>query len=184
MEAVFERFGKSSVEEREVLLRDVVPKMEPRFGKSSVEEREVLLSDVVPKNTKVATQTWIKALKLYKAELDLRTCSKEELAATLEGFYVDARKQDGGMYKRASYLSARGAIQRELQCLERDINIFTDKTFAKANALLNGVLKGKKKAGEEEQVEHKNPIDDKDWTKIMAYFEDVKTTSNPVKLTR
>ena len=67
-----------------------------------------------------------------------------QLATTLEVFYVDMRKQDGEKYKRASYLSASGAIQRELQRLERDINITANKMFAKANALLNcmGTLSG------------------------------------------
>ena len=88
--------------------------MEVCFGKSSVEECEALLKSVVPKRAKAATETWIKALKLYKAELDLGTCSKEQLATTLEGLYVDVRKQDGTKYKRASYLSASNHQQSKL----------------------------------------------------------------------
>ena len=70
----------------------------------------------IPGNTKRATETWVRAFSEYGSDLNLKTCAASELAPKLEGFYADLRKQDGSVYKRASYIATRGALQRHLTC--------------------------------------------------------------------
>eukprot|EP00117_Sycon_ciliatum_P039360 scpid88107/ scgid29110/ len=155
-----------------------------RFGSSDPSERDKCVEDAVPTNTRRSTCTWLSALKVYKPEIDLQTCSASELALCLEGFYFDLKKKDGTLYKRASYLAARGAIQRHLSAIGRDFVLTTGKEFEKSNKILNAVLKAKKKNGDEPAVEHKDAVSETDWKTIMDHFKDVETTDNPVHLTR
>ena len=62
------------------------------------------------------------------------------------------------------------------------INIFTDPEFKRANAVLDGLLKEKKRQGLEAPVKHKDAISDADWKKIELHFADVLTANDPRKL--
>ena len=141
---------------------------------------------MLPDSALISTGTWITALSAYCKDkpVDLATCSEDELAPLLEGFYCDLRRQDGSKYKRSSYLAARSAIQRHLSSLGRPFNIVSSPVFKRANDVLNGVLKAKKRDGEEADVLHKEAVSEEDWVKIMAYFKDVEDTKDPVLLTR
>ena len=44
----------------------------------------------------------------------MATVEEDTLASLLEDFYCSLKKKDGTEYKRARYLAARGAVQREL----------------------------------------------------------------------
>ena len=82
------------------------------------------------------------------------------------------------MYKRASYLAARAADQRELQARRRSFNIFTDHAFKQSNVFLDGVLKKNKKDGMERPVVHKEVITEFDEERLGSYFADVLTTND------
>ena len=81
------------------------------------------IADIVdaaqPQGTKDATKFWVGVLfKLSQEkifELNLDSCSASILNEILQLFYAGPRTKTGGVYKRASYLAARAAIQRELQ---------------------------------------------------------------------
>ena len=104
-----------------------------RFRSSTKEEHERCMLGAVPANTRRCTDTWVKAFQAYNSSMNLKTCSAEELFAVLEGFYFDLKKKDGTLYRRASYLTARGAIQRHLRELHRRFNIYSDQAFEQSN---------------------------------------------------
>jgi len=157
--------------------------MAARFATTSEEDRDKIIDNAVPANTKRATNTWVRAFSSY-CQLDLKTCSATEFAKKLEGFYADLRKQNGETYKRSSYIAARGALHRHVTSLGRTFSIFNDKEFAKANSVLDGVLKENKKTGKEQSVEHKDPLTAADWDRLMEYFKGVDTTDDPILLCR
>ena len=72
-----------------------------------------------------------KSWSSYKAELDLGTCSKEELAATLEGFMLTRESKMVESINEHHIYPLGEPSSGELQCLERDINIITNKMFAR-----------------------------------------------------
>ena len=158
-------------------------KMTRRFGCSSVEERASIIDEAIPGNTKRATGTWVRAFSEYCSDLNLKTCGAGKLAQKLEGFYADLRKQDGSVYKRASYIATRGALQHHLTFFDRTFSIYKDKEFVKANSVLDGVLEQNKKSGLE-GVEHKRALSAEDWHLVQEYFKKVSTSSDPVSLCR
>ena len=111
------------------------------------------LADIVdaaqPKSTKDASKFWIEVLFKFclekNLEFDRDSCSASDLNEILQLFYAGRRTKTGGVYKRASYLAAHAAVQRELQARRRSFNIFTDYTFKQSNVVLDGVLKKNKK---------------------------------------
>ena len=64
---------------------------------------------------------------VYKSQSLSKVANEKSIRESL-------RKKDGTEYKRSSYLAARGAVQRELNRLERNINIQSP-AFARANIL-------------------------------------------------
>ena len=155
-------------------------KMTTRFGCSSAEERASIMDEAIPGKTKRATGTWVRAFSEYCSDLNLKTCTASKLAPKLEGFYADLRKQDGSIYKRASYIAARGALQRHLTFFDSTFSIYKDKEFVKANSVLNGVLKQNKESCLEEGVEHKRALSAEDWDLVQEYFKKVSMSSDPV----
>ena len=87
------------------------------------------------------------------------------------------------MYSRNSYIAAKASIQRYL-AIKRTaaIKIFTDPEFRRANDVLDGLLKDKKRKGLEPAVRHKDSISDDDWDTLTAHFADVLTCNDPRKL--
>ena len=157
----------------------------PRFSSFSEEEKAALIEKVTPQSTKSATKFWVRVVCDFACEkgisFDFATIEEGQLARLLEDFYCSLRKKDGTEYKRSSYLAARGAVQRELNRLERNINIQSP-AFARANKLLDATLKEKKREGREPAVTHKDNISDLDWQQLRSYFSDVLTTLDIKKL--
>ena len=118
----------------------------PRFSSFSEEEKAALIEKVTPQSTKSATKFWVRVVCDFAREkgisFDFATIEEGQLARLLEDFYCSLRKKDGTEYKRSSYLAARGAVQRELNRLERNINLQSP-AFARANKLLDATLNGK-----------------------------------------
>ena len=148
--------------------KENVPPVSPgRFRQSTEEDKQRLLDSRTPRNTTTATTFWVRVFKDYiasspKKGLDLKTCSPTEIALLLESFYIDVRKKDQTAYKRNSYLAARSAIHRHLLSLRSDVDLFNSSLFRKSNHVLDGVLKTKKKNGEEPAVQRKEAISDND----------------------
>ena len=157
----------------------------PRFSSFSEEEKAALIEKVTPQSTKSATKFWVRVVCDFAREkgisFDFATIEEGQLARLLEDFYCSLRKKDGTEYKRSSYLAARGAVQRELNRLERNINIQSP-AFTRANKLLDATLKEKKREGREPAVTHKDNISDLDWQQLRSYFSDVLTTLDIKKL--
>ena len=130
---------------------------------------------------------WSRSFQKYALESknvpDLLALSKEKIGEVLECSFVDARTKGGDMYSRNSYVSAKAAIQRWLSA-SMTINIFTDPEFKRANAVLDGLLKEKKRQGLEAPVKHKDAISDADWKKIELHFADVLIVRGPIQKRR
>ena len=61
-----------------------------------------------------------------------------------------------------------------------DIDLFSSAELKRS--ILDGVLKEKKKKGEEPTVQHKDSITDAEWKLIEEYFTDIQDTLDPRKL--
>ena len=114
-----------------------------RFVCVSKVEKAALLDSPVPQSTKAVTKFWLSVVADFardsKIDLDFETIDEPRLASFLEDFYCSLRRKDGSEYKRSSYLAARGAIQRELNRLNRRINI-QGSAFTRANKLLDASI--------------------------------------------
>ena len=157
-----------------------------RFSCLSEEEKTALLEKAISDSTKSATKFWISVLSEFASTkgmaIDFATVEEESLARLLENFYCSLTwKKEGTEYKWASYLAAQGAVQRELNRLNRRMNVHSP-AFDRANKLLDATLKEKKRAGREEAVTHRESVSDLDWKKLKACFSDVLTTLDIKKL--
>ena len=118
-----------------------------RFGNSSKEDRDKLLRDAVPASTRNATSYWITVFKDFCMAsyivCNLETVSEDELANALEHFFCSIRKKNREEYKRSGYIAARSAIQRHLDSLERKINLRNEK-FVRCNPVIDVYLNEKK----------------------------------------
>ena len=156
------------------------------FGASTKEDQQKLISDAVPKSTHSATQYWVRLFTDYCKDQKASTTNFSsipipELSDLVGSFYVDAKTRHGTPFSKNSLLAARSAIQRHLSSM-REINIFSDEAFARTNKLLDGVLKARKRAGNEPAVKHKEPLSEDDLGKLRTYFEDVVETTDAIKL--
>ncbi|XP_065199072.1 uncharacterized protein LOC135830787 [Sycon ciliatum] len=156
------------------------------FGASTKEDQQKLISDAVPKSTHSATQYWVRLFTDYCKDQKASTTNFSsipipDLSDLVGSFYVDAKTRHGTPFSKNSLLAARSAIQRHLSSM-REINIFSDEAFARTNKLLDGVLKARKRAGNEPAVKHKEPLSEDDLGKLRTYFEDVVETTDAIKL--
>ena len=93
-----------------------------------------------------ATRNWVRVYEEFlirtDVELDLMSCTKEELFLALSRFYVGMRSQAGGtyMYQYNSYEAFRTAINRHLQKLGRNFEIFNDVEFRRSNEAFEGLI--------------------------------------------
>ena len=163
------------------------PSAPSRFKTTSDEDKARLLATRTPKSTSSGTTFWIgvfnEYLKQKEHDIDLKSVDPSILSGIIGSFYVDLRKKNGGLYMRNSYLAARSAIHRHISSIRTDMNIFSDNAFKRCNKLLDGLLKEKKRQGEEPAVKHKESISDCDWQLIDQYFADISDTKDPRKLT-
>ena len=119
----------------------------PRFFSLTEEEKGNLLDKATPTSTKTNSRYWMDVFEDFCKENGrvcvLKTVTEEDIASILEDFYVGVRRQDKSEYKRASLINARGAIQRQLNVLDRGMDIKRGK-FARADKMLDAVLVDKK----------------------------------------
>ena len=69
-------------------------------------------------------------MKKSDLALDLKTCSKDDLCHMLCKCYVGMRTHKGDAYQYNLYKGFRAAIQRHLNDLGRDFDIYKEMTFA------------------------------------------------------
>ena len=109
------------------------------FVKLLKHKRDKLLTYSVPTSTQNATDFWIRVFnescQSCETPCDLETVDEDTLAEVLEQFYCSVRKKDGKEYKRSSYVTATGAIQRCLKGLDRKINLRSEKFFCSNQVL-------------------------------------------------
>ena len=165
--------------------------MEPsskRFCFSSPEERQRLVDDAIPKRTADSNSFWKSVFLTYCQSIgktiDFSTVTAADLAPILESFFVDVRGKNGEPFKGNSLKAAKGAIQRLLSAKDRRINIFQDAELDKMRKVFAGLLKDRRRSGEEASVLHKEPLTDADWKLLHAYFADAETTLDTIKLCR
>ena len=70
-------------------------------------------------------------------QIDLTTCSGEELNQVLCEFYPSLRTKKGELYKKASYFAARAAIHRMVHEFSRLFNIFKSECSAQLDRVLD-----------------------------------------------
>ena len=144
------------------------------------------MDDGVPAHTRRATETWLAVFTAFCAEqniqINLTTCSAEELNQVLCKFYPSLRTKKGELYKKASYFAARAAIHRKVREFNRPFNIFKSECFAQSHRVLDATLRSKKGEGLEPAVTHKEPLSAEDRQRLQVYFADVLAANNPVKL--
>ena len=117
------------------------------FSSKDEDEEEELLKSAVPENTRKATEVWCSVLMSFgtqqKIELDLKTCSAEELNSVLCKFYPALRSKKGKLYKKSSYLTARAVIRRRIHELKHPFNLFRSEAFLWSHAVLDATFKKK-----------------------------------------
>lgn len=114
------------------------------------------------------------------SEVDLAVIPVDNLAKLVGSFYVDAKTRTGSPFSKNSLLAAGGALQRHLSAVRQvPVNIFTDETFSKANKLLDGVLKARKRAGDEPAVQTRNRLHRQILTNCRSTFKIFSTPSMP-----
>ena len=130
--------------------------MEPapkRFQFSSPEQRQKLVEDAVPKKTAQSNAYWKSVFDKYCSSIgksvNFATVTSPELAPILESFFVDVRGVNGEPYKGNSLRAAKGAIQRLLFAADAKINIFQDAEFQKMRKIFSGLLKERRRSGED-----------------------------------
>ncbi|XP_062585459.1 uncharacterized protein LOC134247142 [Saccostrea cucullata] len=113
--------------------------------------------------------------------VDLEAISPSQLNSLLEKFYCEARPlKDGELYHKNTLKNLRGAINRKLADLKRNIDIVKDKDFKTSNGVLHGLLKERVREGTSKSTQHKDLIEKCDMEKNSTYFKDAQL--NPIIL--
>lgn len=104
-----------------------------------------------------------------------------ELGVVLKHFYAEVRQKDGREYSRSSLTCIRAAIQRHLSGPPYNsvINIMSDGHFNSANSLISGMIRNKKRRGEDQSTHH-SAISETDID--LMYSSGVLAKSDPVSL--
>lgn len=135
-------------------------------------------------------------MEVFGATLDMQTVDVSTLADHLSRFYCEARpkgKLDDGdddgdndneddepLYHNNTLVNIRGAINRHLADIPRNIDIVRDKEFRTANGVLYGLFKERKRLGLSKPTRHKEIIEIRDLQKIYEYLQGAR--SSPVVL--
>ncbi|XP_052688916.1 histone-lysine N-methyltransferase SETDB1-B-like isoform X2 [Crassostrea angulata] len=158
------------------------------------EEREKLFDSKQSKTTKRNTTWGMKIfqdwnMEVFGATLDMQTVDVSTLADHLSRFYCEARpkgKLDDGddddndddepLYHNNTLVNIRGAINRHLADIPRNIDIVRDKEFRTANGVLFGLFKERKRLGLSKPTRHKEIIEIRDLQKIYEYLQGARTS--------
>lgn len=147
-------------------------------------------------STKKNTKWGMKILKdwhfeTFETEIDMATISKDDLLRKLGQFSCEVKPQpqetDGQKaetkdqeYHKNTLKNIRGAVNRYLSDINRDIDIVNDREFKEPNKIFNGLLKERMTSGLSRPTKHKDVISEVDLKKIGTYLESADI--NPIKL--
>ncbi|XP_060083742.1 uncharacterized protein LOC132562993 [Ylistrum balloti] len=159
-----------------------------RFKVASEEELDELFDARHAISTKKNTAWGMKLFQDWNIEvsgkpLDMAAVSVLDLAELLRKFYYGARpnnKRNEQAYHSNTLINIRGAINRHLANIHRNIDIVRDKEFKHANGVLDGLLKQRKRSGLCKPTAHKHVIEPTHLQKIFAYLGNAE--SSPIIL--
>ncbi|XP_033725029.1 uncharacterized protein LOC117315013 isoform X2 [Pecten maximus] len=155
----------------------------------SVTEEELMRNETSPQSKSTYRNTqW--GLRIFQAwsvesngrELDMSTITAGELNEMLSRFYCEARpknvekrtenlpSQQAEVYHKNTLINIRGAINRRLTDLGRDIDLVKDKEFKPSNRIMTGLLKQRMRDGSSRPTQHKQIINEMDLSKISTYL--------------
>ena len=117
---------------------------------------------------------------MYGFPLDTTTANIEELSEKLRKFYGGAKSKGGDVYHKNTLKNIRGAINRHMQDLGREIDVIRGIEFRSANRVLDGMMKQMAKDELYRPKQHKPMLYTEDIVKISTYFQDAKYS--PIKL--
>ncbi|XP_048749546.2 uncharacterized protein LOC125661544 isoform X3 [Ostrea edulis] len=168
-----------------------------RFGEVSDEELikyyEGNQSSSTRKNTRWGLkvfQEW--CLETQEEAVDFSSINSQDLATLLTKFYCEAKPKPlnsrqnaftaeaAGEYHKNTLKNIRGAINRHLQDLGRNIDIVNDKEFRATNRTLKGLLKLRMQERLSRPSLQDDVISEEDLKSIFAYFKNAE--SHPVLL--
>ena len=173
---------------------DEPPAKRPRFASVSEAELDDLLalsrsSVSAPRQepaeaTKRTTLKFIRTFSEYLAEkglsFDFATGEAVELGELLCRLYAEVRQKNGQRYSRSSLIGFRAAIQRYLKQLDRDIDIFHQREFTRANEIFRAQIELVKDDDSTKPVQEKKAISDSDFLRLVEHFN---THHDPASLT-
>ncbi|OWF54232.1 hypothetical protein KP79_PYT25425 [Mizuhopecten yessoensis] len=112
-------------------------------------------------------------LKIFQGtEFDLESVSEEDLADVLAKFYCDnIPAHQAEEFHRNTLIKIRGAVNRHLVDIVRNIDIVRGVNFKNANRTLDGLLKERTRTGVALQTAHKEIISPLHVTQISTYLQ-------------
>lgn len=109
--------------------------------------------------------------------IDFEKITAKELDGLLEKFYCEARpERTGKLYHKNTLINLRGAINRKLADLRRNMDIVKDTDFKPSNGVLLGLLRERERACSP-NVRVKDVITKSDMEKLNTYFENAQNDS-------
>ena len=140
---------------------------------SALDEAEIgkIMPDKHSENTKKATKITVELFRAYLGEKglpsDFEAQDKNELAAILSKFYLEARRVNGEFYKTGSLDNIRAGLNRHLKSVNPGlIDIIKDTEFSNANVAFRAAKVQLKKAGK--GPEHRPSVDENDVKKLYT----------------
>lgn len=140
---------------------------------SALDQAEIgkILPDKHSENTNKATKITVRLFRAYLAEkglpTDFEALDKNELAAILSKFYLEARRVDGEFFKTSSLNNIRACLNRHLKDVNPGlIDINKDTEFSKANVAFRAAKVQLKKAGK--GPGHRPSLDENDVKKLYT----------------
>ena len=141
-----------------------------RFASLNEEQYKELLQDKDSQHTQRSTDRAVKTLRSYckekKVSENFENLGILELDQLLAKFYVEARREDGDLYKTGSMLNLRTGICRYLK-KERKLDIMKEAEFVEANNAFHATQVKLKKVGKGDTI-HYSRIDENDLAKIYS----------------
>lgn len=151
----------------------VLDQKKQRFAQIDSKEHERILKAKDAINTQKATDSSLRTFMSYLEEKGIddkqfETWPKSQLDEVLSKFYLEARQENGQLYKKSSLFSIRHGINRHLQQFQ--IDIINDPEFKESNTTFCANVKELKRQGQG-GVDHYPPIEKEDLLKLYNYFD-------------
>jgi len=156
-----------------------------RFVKTTEEDRDAILKNVVPGNTVRNTKYAVKLFKSWLADNyhddDFEQLTDENLNQLLTIFYAEVRSEKGERLSPSTMNTIRCGIIRHLEAppFKRNISLYNNPLYASSNKMFFSVIKKIKEEGGD-MTKHYPSIEDKDLQRILSH--DAFDLENPKDL--